>query len=184
MRQAILVVMLVGAAFLGGAFVNGPGLQWAQTRVLRSLGLNNGGEIAALDLTSNATSETSSDTSSPSKPYASRLGSHRTDALTSQRKTSLPNKMRLIAPRRRELGPQSSGGVLGAEQSRPASLPSASVDPIGDEIFRNVGQPPWIPNSRRQVPTVLPDPSRSGRTSGNPFCPSSIGLTGRPVTPR
>ena len=37
MRQAILVVVLVGASFLGGAFVNGPGLQWAKTRLLRLL---------------------------------------------------------------------------------------------------------------------------------------------------
>ena len=49
-RQLLLVVVLVGAAFLGGAFVNGPGLQWAQARLLRSLGLNNGGEIASIEL--------------------------------------------------------------------------------------------------------------------------------------
>ena len=50
MRKAILVIVLVAASFLGGAFVNGPGLQWVETRVLRSLGLNNGGEIASVDL--------------------------------------------------------------------------------------------------------------------------------------
>lgn len=33
-RKAILVILLVGAAFLGGAFVNGPGLQWAQSQAL------------------------------------------------------------------------------------------------------------------------------------------------------
>ena len=32
MRQLFLVVVLVAASFLGGAFVNGPGLQWAQTQ--------------------------------------------------------------------------------------------------------------------------------------------------------
>ena len=53
MRQAILVVVLVAASFLGGAFVNGPGLRWAQTRVLRSLGLSDGGEIASVDLEGN-----------------------------------------------------------------------------------------------------------------------------------
>ena len=60
MRQLVLVVVLVAAAFLGGAFVNGPGLQWAQTRVLRSLGLNNGGEIISVDLKSTASSEATS----------------------------------------------------------------------------------------------------------------------------
>jgi hypothetical protein len=49
-RHLFLILVLVGAAFLGGAFVNGPGLQWAQARLLRSLGLNNGGEIASIEL--------------------------------------------------------------------------------------------------------------------------------------
>ena len=48
MRQVVLVIVLVAAAFLGGAFVNGPGLRWAQTQVLGSLGLNEGGEIASV----------------------------------------------------------------------------------------------------------------------------------------
>ena len=39
MRQIVLVVVLVGAAFLGGAFVNGPGLRWVQTQLLGSMGL-------------------------------------------------------------------------------------------------------------------------------------------------
>ena len=50
MRQVVLVVVLVGAAFLGGAFVNGPGLRWVQTQLLGSLGLNEEGEIASVDL--------------------------------------------------------------------------------------------------------------------------------------
>jgi hypothetical protein len=60
-RKAILVVVLVAASFSGGAFVNGPGLQWAETRVLRSLGLNNGGEIASVDLKPAIISDTSVD---------------------------------------------------------------------------------------------------------------------------
>jgi hypothetical protein len=69
-RQLILVVVLVAASFLGGAFVNGPGLQWVQTRVLRSLGLTNGGEITSVDLKSVVTTETSSNGSVPAKPEA------------------------------------------------------------------------------------------------------------------
>jgi hypothetical protein len=49
-RQLVLIVVLVGAAFLGGAFVNGPGLRWVQTQVLGSLGLGEEGEIATVDL--------------------------------------------------------------------------------------------------------------------------------------
>jgi hypothetical protein len=62
-RKAILVLMLVAASFLGGAAVNGPGLQWVETRVLRSLGLANGGEIALVDLKSAVGPETSVDES-------------------------------------------------------------------------------------------------------------------------
>jgi hypothetical protein len=66
-RQAILVIVLVGASFLGGAFVNGPGLHWAQTRMLRSLGLSNGGEIASVDLKATANTETMPDGLGPAK---------------------------------------------------------------------------------------------------------------------
>lgn len=50
MRQAIFVVVMVGAAFLGGAVVNGPGLRWVQARLLDYMGLQDGGEIASIDL--------------------------------------------------------------------------------------------------------------------------------------
>jgi hypothetical protein len=72
-RQAILVVLLVSAAFLGGAFVNGPGLSWAQTRVLRSLGLGDGGEIASVDLGATANPDAVSDGSARTKPDGERM---------------------------------------------------------------------------------------------------------------
>src|SRR5579883_1917296 len=50
-RHVLLVLVLVAASFLGGAFVNGPGLRWVQTQLLGSLGLSDGGEIAAVDRT-------------------------------------------------------------------------------------------------------------------------------------
>ena len=68
MRRAILVLVLVAASFLGGAFVNGPGLRWAETRVLRSLGLNNDGEITSVDLQPAFTSDTGVDELGPGKP--------------------------------------------------------------------------------------------------------------------
>jgi hypothetical protein len=49
-RHVVLVVILVGAAFLGGAFINGPGMRWVQTQVLGSLGLGDEREIATVDL--------------------------------------------------------------------------------------------------------------------------------------
>ena len=60
----------MGASFLGGAFVNGPGLQWAQTRLQRSLGLNQADEIALVDLKPVAILEEASSASSPNKPTA------------------------------------------------------------------------------------------------------------------
>jgi hypothetical protein len=67
-RQFLLVIVLVAAAFLGGAFVNGPGLQWVQTKLLRSLGLNHGGEITSVDLRSVPGSQTSTDEAGLIKP--------------------------------------------------------------------------------------------------------------------
>ncbi|QEH31629.1 hypothetical protein OJF2_00940 [Aquisphaera giovannonii] len=49
MRQVLLVVLIVGAAFAGGALVNGPALQWAQARLLDYMGLRDGGEIPSVD---------------------------------------------------------------------------------------------------------------------------------------
>jgi hypothetical protein len=60
-RKAFLVVVLVAASFLGGVFVNGPGLQWVEARALRSLGLHNVGEIALVDLKSAVSSDGNAD---------------------------------------------------------------------------------------------------------------------------
>jgi hypothetical protein len=71
-RQLFLVVILIAASFVGGAFVNGPGLQWAQSRLLRSVGLIQGGEIASVELkpvaNSDPDSQASSSESMPTKP--------------------------------------------------------------------------------------------------------------------
>jgi hypothetical protein len=66
-RKAILVLVLVAASFLGGAFVNGPGLHWIETHILRSLGLHNEGEITSVDLKPAASSEMGLDESRVAK---------------------------------------------------------------------------------------------------------------------
>jgi hypothetical protein len=114
-RQLFLVVVLIAASFLGGAFVNGPGLQWAQSRLLRSLGLNQGGEIASVELKPAAISEPDSQLSStesmstkstidtPQSPPVSRPAlqtqtkSPKQDA--SDQSTTLANQPKLIAKR-------------------------------------------------------------------------------------
>src|SRR5690349_7800515 len=69
-RQMCLVLVLVASSFLGGAFVNGPGLRWVQTQLLGSLGLSEGGEIAAVDLKTAAGPERAGDRAgaAPSSP--------------------------------------------------------------------------------------------------------------------
>jgi hypothetical protein len=69
-RQALLVIVLIASSFLGGAFVNGPGLRWAQTRLMRSLGLNGESEITSVDLTPAATPVGVSDSTDPAKPVS------------------------------------------------------------------------------------------------------------------
>lgn len=65
-RQLLLVIVLVAAAFAGGAFVNGPALQWAQNRVFRSLGWNEA-DIASIDLKAGASSDSASEGMTTSK---------------------------------------------------------------------------------------------------------------------
>ncbi|MDR3620172.1 MAG: hypothetical protein P4L85_12535, partial [Paludisphaera borealis] len=50
MRQFFFAIVLVAAAVVGGAIVNGPGFRWAQDHVFDYMGLKDGGEIALVDL--------------------------------------------------------------------------------------------------------------------------------------
>jgi hypothetical protein len=122
-RQAILIVLLIAAAFLGGAFVNGPGLQWAQARVLRSLGLSNGGEIAAVDLESSVigpdlVEQPKSQHAAPGGPIAPM------PKVASERKSSKQDEFDRLSPPRAESPPSSS--IIASSESRPSSLPSAT----------------------------------------------------------
>ncbi len=82
-RQLFLVIILVAASFLGGAFVNGPGLQWAQARIIRSLSLTNSGEIASVNLNPDSSSEISSDKALQVKLDAETSPALQTSALSS-----------------------------------------------------------------------------------------------------
>lgn len=50
MRRVLFVILLIAAAFGGGAMVNGPALKWTQSQLLDYMGLKDGGEIASIDL--------------------------------------------------------------------------------------------------------------------------------------
>jgi hypothetical protein len=73
-RQVILIVVLVVASFLGGVFVNGPSLQWAQACLLRSLDLTNGSDIASVDLKTSASTKTAADRSDSPKTAVEKVG--------------------------------------------------------------------------------------------------------------
>jgi hypothetical protein len=67
-RHVIFAVVLVGASFLGGAFVNGPGLKWLQVKVLGHAGLN--GEVPSLTLPAAVASGSDGDSAPSEDPLA------------------------------------------------------------------------------------------------------------------
>ncbi len=69
MRQALFVVVMVAAAFLGGAMVNGPAVRWTQARLLDYLGLKEG-EIASVDLSGSSPETTNGQEPKPSPTTA------------------------------------------------------------------------------------------------------------------
>ena len=163
MRKAILVILLVGAAFLGGAFVNGPGLQWAQSRVLRLLGLNSVGEIAAVDLETSPNGEAGADSTpierleipvaTPVSPVASEDKSFKKDPSNKTSELQLRSKSTKNNP--------------GSDQSRQAPLPSATssrsvmksssgiVAPVDQDVILAHG------DSRSQLPPGPTTPSNT-----------------------
>ena len=170
LRQAILVILLIAAAFLGGAFVTGPGLQWAQARVLRSLGLNNGGEIAAVDLETTVTSPDpaelpKSQAAGPRDPIAPM------PRVASERKSSKDDAFDRIAPPDPARPP--STGASASTQSSPLSLPSATP-PRSVTKSSSRRQPLVDPQVSPASGDALSRPSRSVAPAGKPSPPALI----------
>lgn len=164
MRQLVLVVVLVGAAFLGGAFVNGPGLRWVQTQVLGSMGLDDGGEIATVDLKAGANAERANPGELVGGPVAPEPGlvedsgakagpnGHRATrreapevARTTRpsppaRSATSPTIPDLTAPS--DPPPLSAPSVSGDRDGRPSTPVTQSVAPTHDpEVTRAAGLP-------------------------------------------
>jgi hypothetical protein len=150
-RQAFLVVVLVGAAFLGGAFVNGPGLQWAQTRLLRTLGLNNGGEIDAVDLTSNPSNETLTDMKVLSKSADGLSSGSDTRQPSAVTQNNSPKQDAFERPSATQPRRMSSTADLGLEQFHPSSLPSAKS--TGSVTKSSEHRPAPLDSQLKQVAT-------------------------------
>jgi hypothetical protein len=168
-RQLFLVVVLIAASFVGGAFVNGPGLQWAQSRLLRSLGLIQGGEIASVELkpvtSSDPDVQTNSSESTATKPAADSLQSALASAPplqteikspkqdTSDQSTTLANQPKLIGKPSSSLPTNRSLADSRPGDHEPGQL-DTTVTPVGGVSVQDSASE----SSRSKtdsVPTVL-----------------------------
>ncbi len=160
MRHLILVVILVGAAFLGGAFINGPGLRWVQTQVLGSLGLGDEGEVASVDLSGGAAGPA---------PGGRRPGDEKAQAPFAPMPTVVaageapkPGSPRGSTSRRAAPAGDSSAGKARARGDRPEAEPVARADdgppplPADLEIDRKPPEAPRDPAVR--LATAAPAP--------------------------
>lgn len=124
MRQAIFVVVMVAAAFLGGAVVNGPGLRWVQARLLDYMGLQDGGEIASIDLPQ-ATSDPAEPHHLGTSPVAGQPNSQTTaPGAESQAIKQSPTSSPAIGPGRPASSTPSSSAV-----PPPLPVPTAIPEP-------------------------------------------------------
>ena len=185
MRQAILVAVLVSASFLGGAFVNGPGLSWAQTRVLRSLGLSGGGEIASVDLEATANPDAVSDGSAPTKPEGERMRGPLAPvpSLVAQGESSEQDASdRRSVPKPR---PKSkSGRDGGSPRSQPSPSPSPSRSTTSETALmaspsRQVAR--LDPSITPAIAASSPEPSREPAPASTP--PLSLSSLERKIPP-
>jgi hypothetical protein len=168
-RQAFLVIMLVAASFLGGAFVNGPGLNWAQTRLLRSLGLSEGAEIASVDLKATPSADPNSDGSRPAKPGTETMQGPTAPvpSLIAENESSKNN----ASDRRSEH--RSNSSADGLARSKPASSTSPGPKPASSTATA----PTLLASSREPTPSqpddLAPNPSRS-RALPDPSVPPDV----------
>ena len=160
MRKAILVVVLVAASFLGGAFVNGPGLQWIEARLLRSLGLNNGGEIASVDLMPAVSSDTALDESRLAKSLTDvgKLPRAPMPSLLTQDKSPRFNDAEHVSTSQAGSKSQSLNSALADSSPKPMSLssakhPMAIIKPLEEQAA------PVDPNVKQANGTSSPENS-------------------------
>ena len=170
MRQAIFVVVMVAAAFLGGAVVNGPGLRWVQARLLDYMGLQDGGEIASIDLP-----QATSDPADPHRPGTSPAAGQpnsQTTALGAERQAvkQSPTDSPAIGPGQPASSTPSSSAV-----PPPLPLPTAIPEP-------GVSKPadPKDKSDQRQSGSMsepgsrsLPTTKEGAAMNRNPELPSS-----------
>ena len=169
MRHVILIVVLVGAAFLGGAFVNGPGLRWVQTQVLGSLGLDEGGEIATVDLKVGPSPEKAGDravpgesTRGPVTRMPGAAGDSTAKAPASGRRPGRPDDSEVADNAR----PQGSASALAPQLLPALTAPTDAPPPPDDPRAREV--PPSSPVAGAARALRDPDVSRAAAPPASP----------------
>jgi hypothetical protein len=168
-RQAILVIVLIASSFLGGAFVNGPGLRWAQTRLLRSLGLNGESEIASVNLMPAGVTDSSDPTKTASEQILEPLApvptvvaeddtSHRVPSSHSATPNSQPN--------------EKAHRDLSHTQSAP---PSSSPTPPAVTVARSGSKQSASPDSEVRPAGASPDRPSASDSKVEPALLDSLG---------
>lgn len=156
--------------------MNGPGLSWAQTRVLRSLGLGDGGEIASVDLNATANPDAVSDGSARTKPDGERMRGPvaPVPSLVAEGESSeqdAPDRRSVPKPR-----PKSkSGRDGGSPPSQPSSSPSAKSDTV--LTVASPSRRPAAPVDPSITPAVAdssPPPAREPAPASTPTPPPPL----------
>jgi hypothetical protein len=162
MRQVLLVIILVAAAFAGGAFVNGPGLQWVQNRLFRSLDWH-AGDIASIDLKVTTSNDSTPDGHALSKPDANALDgplapipSLITEGGPSSIRQPVEPTATLVQPKSKSVSKSAPHPELGSSQARPRLGLSPQVSPTIDSNIKPAGVPALAP-----IPVAMP-------ANGNP----------------
>jgi hypothetical protein len=168
-RQFMLVVFLIGAAFAGGAVVNGPGLQWVQTRALRSLGLSNSGEITSVDLRPTSGTDLGKDESGLVKPEKDSMQAPL--APTPSLLTDNNSPQEVPSTRPSSTRPRSKSKL---DQSAPSRVEKRASPAPAEQSFMQVDAPVVEPPATDREVRPANNPSASGPSRSSPDVPPAI----------
>lgn len=162
MRHVVLVVMLVGAAFLGGAFINGPGLRWVQTQVLGSLGLGDEEEVASVDLSGGGGAADTAGGSRRSGDEKSQVPMATMPTVVAAGEDPKRGSSRGASARKSSSDPASGRRPALAPASEPASASARGNRPEAEGLARADDGPPPLPADLeldRKPPQAPRDPA-------------------------
>jgi hypothetical protein len=179
-RQAILVIVLIASSFLGGAFVNGPGLRWAQTRLFRSLGLDGETEIASVDLPPAAAPPGVGDGSDPAKTTSERVLEPLAPVPTVVAEDDSSHKV----PSEADVAPNARRGEKtlrgGSSKTQPLSPPSTTPSLPAPASIASTAERSASPDSEVRPAGASPDASD---VKPQPALLDSLGTLLPPVSP-